>query len=73
MRDGNGDNTGVRREVPQYFEPLDDESPTTRRGTGGGFSRTFLIVTVLIFVLFPVVAYLVSTYHLAPGGLPRLP
>lgn len=71
MRDGD---TGEKREVRRYFEPLDDAPPTETRGaTGGGFSRTFLIVTVLIFALFPLVAYLVSTYHLAPSGLPRLP
>lgn len=72
MRDGN---TDEQRKVRQYFEPLDDEPPLpdTRDATGGGLSRTFLIVTVLIFVLFPVVAYLVSHYHLAPSGLPHLP
>lgn len=74
MRDGNNDDEGEQREVRQYFAPLDDEPPTEARGaTGGGFSRTFLIVTAIIFLLFPLVAYLVSTFHLAPSGLPRLP
>lgn len=73
MHDGDNDREGDRRAVRQYFEPLDDEPPQATRGATGGFARTFLIVTVIIFVLFPVIAYLFSTYHLAPSGLPRLP